>query len=96
VEAGRELGRAEAMGAAMREEGGVGGDFHGARVRGDRIPRGGSGGGTRGTFFGAAGTSFLAQFGRAEMRTPISTSHVGRAERPFSVQVGSAQIRKPA
>jgi hypothetical protein len=58
VEAVRGLGRAEAMGAAMREEGGDGGNFHGLgfEVRGYR---GGSGGGTRGTFFGAAGHFFF-------------------------------------
>jgi hypothetical protein len=55
VQARRGLGRAEAMGAAMREKGGDGEDFGGP---GFGVPRG-SGGGTRGIFFGAAGHLFF-------------------------------------
>jgi hypothetical protein len=44
---------------------------------------------------GRAGYSFSAEFGRAHMRTSIWASHLGRAERPFSVEVGNAQMHKP-
>jgi hypothetical protein len=51
----------------------------------------GRAGGRAGIFFGGAGHSFLTQFGRTHFKTSIWASHFGRAERLFSVEVGSAR-----
>jgi hypothetical protein len=42
-----------------------------------------------------AGLSFLARFGRADLRSLNRASHLGRAESLFSIEVGSAQVPEP-
>jgi hypothetical protein len=42
-------------------------------------------------FLGTRGSRFSAQFGSAHMRSWNRASHLGRAERVFSVEVGTVQ-----